>query len=67
MTAITKLLVFIFIFACLYIIRSGVKFFVGAFNKSEETPVFEFKPLELLFTGLSLSYVLTLLITGFGF
>ncbi len=65
MEVVTKILVFVFIFACLYVVKTGVKFFTGLFTKNNELPVFERK--ELLFTGLSLSYILTLIITGFGF
>lgn len=57
---LTKLFVFAFIFAILYLVREGFRFFRGL-NTGEYEP----KRLTPLWAGVSIAYILTMLITGF--
>ena len=57
---VSKILVFLFIFSILNVIREGFKFYVGVKNEDYETT-----PLRRIGLGVSISYILTILITGF--
>lgn len=57
---LNKILVFAFIFAVLFLISEGFRFIRGL-----NTGEYSMTRKKLLWVGLALSYVLTLLITGF--
>lgn len=60
MIILDKLLLFVFIFCCLIVIKELYNFFVGIIKGEYEIPK---KRLTIL--GISLSYIITVLITGF--
>lgn len=60
MVILDKLLLFVFIFCCLLVIREIYNFVVGII-KGE----YEISTKRLTILGVSLSYIITVLITGF--
>lgn len=60
MVILDKLLLFVFIFCCLIVIKEVYDFVIGVI-KGE----YEITTTRLLIFGLSLSYIITVLITGF--
>lgn len=57
---LTKIFVFFFIFSILNLIREGIKFYAGIKNGEYETTTW-----RRIGVGASISYIITLLITGF--
>lgn len=57
---ITKIILFIFIFACLFLVREGIKFFI-AIKDGEKNMTLP----RLFGIGAALSYIITTIITGF--
>lgn len=60
MVILDKLLLFVFIFCCLIVIKEVYDFIIGVI-KGE----YEITTKRLIIFGLSLSYIITVLITGF--
>lgn len=60
MVILDKLLLFVFIFCCLIVIKEIYDFIIGVI-KGE----YEITTKRLIIFGLSLSYIITVLITGF--
>jgi len=60
MVILDKLLLFVFIFCCLIVIKEIYDFVIGVI-KGE----YEITTKRLIIFGLSLSYIITVLITGF--
>lgn len=60
MVILDKLLLFVFIFCCLIVIKEVYDFVIGVI-KGE----YEITTTRLFIFGLSLSYIITVLITGF--
>ena len=58
-----KILVYIFVFCILYVLKSGLDF-AAAFKNDKKFD--EDNKNKWLFLGLSLSYIITLLTTGFN-
>jgi hypothetical protein len=62
----TKILTIIFIFCCLNVIRHGYYFIQALLTSTEETDTkYRLTPTSLILLGVSISYILTLIITGF--
>lgn len=57
-----KLTVFLFVFAILYLIREGFEFY-----KAFTTGVKNITILRLWGIGIAISFIITMLFTGFGF
>ena len=60
MVILDKLLLFVFIFCCLIVIKEIYDFVIGVI-KGE----YEITTKRLIILGISLSYIITVLITGF--
>lgn len=60
MVILDKLLIFVFIFCCLITIKEIFMFVKGIFNGK-----YEISTKRLLVLGVSLSFIITVLITGF--
>ena len=60
MIILDKILIFVFIFCCLIVIKEIFNFVKGIINAKYEIP-----DKRLIILGVSLSYIITILITGF--
>ena len=60
MVILDKLLLFVFIFCCLIVIKEIYDFIIGVIKGQ-----YEITRKRLIIFGLSLSYIITVLITGF--
>ncbi len=60
MVILDKLLLFVFIFCCLIVIKEIYDFIIGVIKGQ-----YEITTKRLIIFGLSLSYIITVLITGF--
>ena len=60
MIILDKILIFVFIFCCLIVLKETFNFVKGIINAK-----YEISNKRTLILGLSLSYIITILITGF--